>query len=189
MITAGGPLPDSPDQEAEVAKARGQCARALVRVPGLLGEACQGLGVANTRLLYAAVARRVPAVLLGAVVAGFRDAVAPSGGSEKSRSIRWLELELLGVLLTATFSGLEPAGGRAVNVAELGRRIKVGDSVWYERQVEGGGVAYEPMTVVSAYQGQWSREHTANEYDYRYYDFLLLLLSRQCLLLAYMRSK
>ena len=133
MIATGGPLAASPDQ-SQGDKARGQCARALVRVPGLLGEACQGLGVANTRLLYAAVARRAhaPAVLLGAVEAGFRSTgtAATSTATEKGvatdKAIRWLELELLGVLVTATFSGIEPVGGRPVNVAELGRRIKVG---------------------------------------------------------------
>ena len=68
--------------------------------------------------MYAAVARRVPAALQGAVEAGFRSTTITASGLGPLERSRWIESELLGVLLTATFGAIEPVGA-PVNVAEV----------------------------------------------------------------------
>ena len=52
MLAAGGPLAEAA-YHARATEARGQSARALVKVPGVLAEGCQTLDVANARLVYA----------------------------------------------------------------------------------------------------------------------------------------
>ena len=112
MITAGGQVAEEPGR-AGASAAWGRAARALVSRPGLI-DGCQGLHLANTSLVDAAVARGV--VAAASLCAALRD-VAPRG----------IELNLLDVLLT---SALRAIDSRPVDVAELSRRIAVGDSVW-----------------------------------------------------------